>query len=72
MRSIVASVDGVRIIYIDDRNLEKSSCTCPFFLKDFTCKHVLGMLIRLQLCNMPREAKNVPFWDKNEREADQR
>jgi len=41
--------NGVRIIHIDDRNLGKSSCTCPFFLKEFTCKHILGMLIRLQL-----------------------
>lgn len=60
--------NGVWVIHIGDQNLENSSCTCPVFLKQLTCKHVLGMLIRLGLCsNVPEEAKNVPIGQKRKR-----
>lgn len=34
----------------------KSFCTCPYFLKNFIFKHVIGMGLRLKLCRCPRNA----------------
>lgn len=50
-----------------DRNLENSTCSCPVFCKELICKHVLGMLIRLHLCDVPTEAKNIPLGQKRKR-----
>ena len=44
-----------------------STCTCPFFLKNQICKHVIGMSIRLKYYKPPREAKNVEIGTKRER-----
>ncbi|CAF3712454.1 unnamed protein product [Rotaria socialis] len=43
-----------------------SRCTCPAFLKNYICKHIVGMGIRLKLCKPPPAAKNVPIGAKNE------
>lgn len=39
-------------------------CSCPRFLKNYKCKHSLGMAIRLQLVNAPPEAKQIPLGQK--------
>jgi hypothetical protein len=47
--------------------LEDCECSCPFFLKQAMCKHVIGMQIRLKLCDAPQEAKNIPMGQKRKR-----
>ena len=44
-----------------------STCTCPFFLKNYICKHVIEMSIRLKYCKPPPEAKNVEIGTKRKR-----
>lgn len=58
---------GVWKVHIDRHNPSNSSCSCPCFLKHLTCKHSLGMQIRLNLCNVPPQAKNVPLGQKRKR-----
>ena len=41
-----------------------ATCTCPSFLKNYICKHVIGMSIRLKYCKPPPEAKNVEVGTK--------
>jgi hypothetical protein len=43
------------------------NCTCPAFSKNFICKHVVGMGIRLKLCKPPSIAKNIPLGQKRKR-----
>lgn len=43
------------------------TCTCPSFLKNYICKHVIGMSIRLKYCKPPPEAKNVEIGTKRKR-----
>jgi hypothetical protein len=45
----------------------KVICTCPSFLKNYICKHVIGMAIRLKYCKPPPEAKNVEIGVKRKR-----
>lgn len=48
---------------------KKGTCTCPSFLKNYICKHIIGMSIRLKYCKPPPEAKNVEIGSKR-KEAD--
>ncbi len=36
-------------------------CSCPKFYKEYVCKHVIGILIRLKIILCPVKAKNVPI-----------
>ena len=42
-------------------------CNCPAFLKNYICKHVVGMSIRLKYCKPPAAAKTVPIGEKRKR-----
>jgi len=53
------------IIVINENDLNKSTCTCPPFLK--RGKHCLGMKIRLKKVEVPGEAKEVPIVRKRKR-----
>ncbi|CAF1030694.1 unnamed protein product [Didymodactylos carnosus] len=44
-----------------------SKCDCPAFLKNYICKHVAGMSIRLKYCKPPAAAKTVPIGEKRKR-----
>lgn len=46
---------------------EEGRCTCPEFLKQNICKHILGSAIRLKLVDVPTEAKAVPIGEKPKR-----
>ena len=43
-------------------------CTCPPFLKEYVCKHVLGLAIRKKLVQVPANIKNVPLGAKPKRD----
>ncbi|CAF1299447.1 unnamed protein product [Rotaria sordida] len=45
----------------------KSKCNCPGFFKNYICKHVVGMAIRLKYCKPPPSAKTVPIGEKRKR-----
>jgi len=42
-------------------------CNCPNFFKEYICKHVIGMAIRLKFCKPPAPAKDVPIGEKRKR-----
>ncbi|CAF4537726.1 unnamed protein product [Didymodactylos carnosus] len=44
-----------------------SKCNCPAFLKNYICKHVAGMSIRLKYYKPPAAAKTVPIGEKRKR-----
>jgi len=44
-----------------------ATCTCPSFLKNYICKHIIGMSVRLKYCKAPPEAKNVAIGAKRKR-----
>lgn len=47
--------------------LYMSVCNCPAYLKDYLCKHVIGLGIRLKLISVPSEAKVIPIGEKRKR-----
>jgi uncharacterized Zn finger protein len=46
---------------------KKSKCNCPAFLKNYTCKHVVGMAIRLKYCKPPSAVETMPIGEKRKR-----
>ena len=40
---------------------ESAICDCPVFLKQYQCKHALGLAIRSKLVVPPAEAKQIPL-----------
>ena len=51
-----------------DKSLrKKGSCNCPSFLKEFICKHVIGLAIRLKYCKLPPAAKDIKIGEKRKR-----
>jgi hypothetical protein len=42
-------------------------CNCPNFLKEYICKHIVGISIRLKFCKPPPAAKDVPLGEKRKR-----
>jgi len=46
---------------------KEGKCTCPYFLKKYMCKHVIGLAIRLKLDKTPAAAKHVPIGQKRRR-----
>ncbi|XP_048481537.1 uncharacterized protein LOC125489545 [Plutella xylostella] len=45
----------------------QGKCNCPAFYKNYMCKHIMGLAIRLKFANPPPEAKNVPIGQKRKR-----
>ena len=39
----------------------EATFNCPGFLKKYTCKHIVGIALRLKYCKAPPEAKNMPI-----------
>ncbi|CAF2081129.1 unnamed protein product [Rotaria magnacalcarata] len=52
---------------MNDSTWKKSKCNCPIFFKNYICKHVVGMAIRLKYCKPPPAAKTVPIGEKRKR-----
>lgn len=48
-------------------NGKKRTCTCPSSLKNYICKHIISMSIRLKYCKPPLEAKNIEIGSKRKR-----
>ena len=36
---------------------KEATCTCSSFMKNFVCKHTIGMSIKLKYCKAPPEVK---------------
>ena len=51
----------------NDSDWKTATCTCPAFLKNYICKHIVGMGIRLKRCKPPAAAKTVPIGEKRKR-----
>lgn len=56
---------GWKIVWED--NWRNSVCNCPVFMKNYICKHVVGIGIRKSLIEVPMEAKTVPIGKKRPR-----
>lgn len=55
----------------NDSDWKMSTCTCPAFLKNYICKHIVGMAIRLKLWKPPPSAKAVYRLVRKEKGDDQ-
>lgn len=51
----------------NDADWQKSKCNCPSFCKNYICKHVVDMAIRLKYYEPPPSAKTVPINQKRKR-----
>lgn len=51
-------------INLPQESWDMGTCNCSVFMKQFICKHVVGLAIRLKLTKPPTEAKNLPIGAK--------
>ena len=51
----------------DQAKWKDATCTCPIHLKQFICKHVIGIACRLKYCKIPAAAKNDKIGVKRKR-----
>lgn len=52
---------------MEDEKWRDGRCTCPVFLKNYMCKHLLGVAIRFKYIHPPLEAKNLEIGKKRKR-----
>ncbi len=57
----------VRIIKLDKWNWAKSSCSCSWYLKNYSCYHLIAVAAHEKLVEIPIEYKNVPLGAKPKR-----
>ncbi|CAF4947771.1 unnamed protein product [Pieris macdunnoughi] len=51
----------------EKENWLHGTCNCPKFLKDYICKHLVGLAIRLKHVQPPSEARAIPIGMKRKR-----
>ena len=51
----------------ESENWINTKCSCPACLKNYICKHIVGLAARYKLCSIPLEAKNIPLGQKRKR-----
>lgn len=56
-----------KINLVKDDWKSNSTCDCPFFLKRFKCKHVIGLALRTKIVRLPRAAIPTPIGEKAKR-----
>lgn len=52
---------------LNKTNWEKGTCDCSEFFKEYICKHIVGIALRLKLVEAPIEAKSIPIGQKRKR-----
>lgn len=59
--TFVAHMLSIWIVTIPNEKLDfpTARCTCPAFLKQFKCKHIVGMGLRLHLVELPEKIKVI-------------
>lgn len=53
--------------WVIEKKCDEYECSCPAFMKNYKCKHALGLKIRLKVVNVPQEAKMIPLGNKRKR-----
>ena len=56
---------------IDTEEWINSTCSCPYYLKNYKCKHIIGIASRTNLpgATIPVSARDVPLGQKRKRGA---
>ena len=58
-------------VVANEEEWTKGKCSCPYFSKNYKCKHLIAISIRLKLddCIIPLAAKQIPLGQKRKRGA---
>ena len=54
----------ITILPVDQSKWKDGVCTCPAFLKNYLCKHIVGLAIRRKNVKPPPAAKQIPISQK--------
>jgi hypothetical protein len=68
---LIQSEASMWCIVTEDSNWKLGKCSCPFFSKNYKCKHLIAISSALKLdnCIIPQNAKNIPLGQKRKRGA---
>ena len=59
--------NNVRLIKLNRENWAKSKCSCGWFMKNYTCYHLIALASNLGLVEIPNKYKNVNIEKKAKR-----
>ena len=64
-------IEFIEFIEPNPVNWKLGRCSCPFYLKNYICKHVIAVsaTLRLDGCIIPLTAKQIPLGQKRKRGA---
>ena len=65
----VESESSMYCVIPNEASWIKSVCSCPFYMKNYNCKHIIGICVRLNIqgCTIPWQAKTVLLGQKRKR-----
>lgn len=51
--------DAFYTLDLNKKSWLKSKCSCSHFMKNYICKHIVGLALRNKLCKLPKKALTV-------------
>jgi len=61
-----------RYVTVNEQNWKLSVCSCWYWCKYYKCKHMISTCYRLNLCNLPQEAKQIQIGHNRKRGAQEK
>jgi hypothetical protein len=63
----IIMVHSIWVVKVCQANWKLSTCTCPTYMKDYKCKHMIAICVRLGLVEYPATAMTLPLQQKRKR-----
>ena len=57
--SLKQVVSHVHYVMIHQQNWHWSTCSCPFYQKNYFCSHIISVCVTLNLTKIPNNCKNM-------------
>ena len=64
LKAVFHYANNVSEVTLNRHEWSKSTCTCCYFLKNYSCYHVLVMALKLEFTEIPFKFRNVPILQK--------
>lgn len=55
----IDNVSKIYTVHVNNADIDNATCTCVSYFKNYKCKHVLGIGLRLKLCKVPANIKTL-------------
>ena len=67
--SLISTMNSIHIININSDDFKLTTCSCTFWHKNFICKHIVDIGLRLNKVEIPNFVMDIPLSRKRKRGA---